>query len=81
MDMKCEEEFKVELVESTEEDDKKIDIHLEQLSTLDIQERNCYESIDVKSEMEMKEESYDFEEEETTNDKLFEKISTFYQNQ
>ncbi|RXG60099.1 hypothetical protein Avbf_16199, partial [Armadillidium vulgare] len=81
MDMKYEEEFNVELVESTEEDDKKIDIHLEQLSTLDIQERNCYESIDIKSEMEMKEESYDFEEEETTNDKLFEKISTFYQNQ
>ncbi|RXG52467.1 hypothetical protein Avbf_18996, partial [Armadillidium vulgare] len=79
MDVKYEEEFKVELVESTEEDDKKINIHLEQLSTLeDIQERNCYESIDMKSEMEIKEEPFDVEEEV---DKLLDKICTLDQNQ
>ncbi|RXG53800.1 hypothetical protein Avbf_16432, partial [Armadillidium vulgare] len=65
MDIKNEEEFKVELVENTEEDDKKINIHFEQLSTLDeIQERNCFGSIDIKSEIEIKEEPFDIEEEE-----------------
>ncbi|RXG67649.1 hypothetical protein Avbf_17500 [Armadillidium vulgare] len=73
MDMKCEEEFKVELVENTEEeDDKNIDIHLEQLLTFEeiqsdsvcLYERNWYESIDMKSEIEVKEESFDIEEEE-----------------
>ncbi|RXG73776.1 hypothetical protein Avbf_16476 [Armadillidium vulgare] len=60
MDMKREEEFKVELVENTEEEvDKKIDIPFEQLSTLEqIQERNCYGSIDMKSEIEVKEEPF-----------------------
>ncbi|RXG59663.1 hypothetical protein Avbf_16218, partial [Armadillidium vulgare] len=70
MDIKCEEEFKVELEESTEEDDKKINIHLEQLLTEEIQERNCYESIDLKSEIEVKEEPFDIGEEEAENDEL-----------
>ncbi|RXG73707.1 hypothetical protein Avbf_08508, partial [Armadillidium vulgare] len=71
MEVKREEEFKVEFVENTEEVDKKIDISLEQLSTLEqIQERNCYGSIDMKSEIEVKEEPFDFEEEEAENDEL-----------
>ncbi|RXG56608.1 hypothetical protein Avbf_14358, partial [Armadillidium vulgare] len=72
MEVKREEEFKVEFVENTEEEvDKKIDISLEQLSTLEqIQERNCYGSIHMKSEIEIKEESFDFEEEEAENDEL-----------
>ncbi|RXG54053.1 hypothetical protein Avbf_14121 [Armadillidium vulgare] len=63
MDMKCEEEIKVELEESTEEEDKKINIHLEQLLTEEIQERDCIESIDLKSEIEVKEEPFDIVEE------------------
>ncbi|RXG52231.1 hypothetical protein Avbf_14572 [Armadillidium vulgare] len=83
MDIKNEEEFKVELVENTKEDDKKINIHLEQLSTLeDNQERNCFGSIDMKKvEIEIKEEPFDIEEEEAANDELLDKISTLDQNQ
>ncbi|KAL7632210.1 UNVERIFIED_CONTAM: hypothetical protein RMT77_017478 [Armadillidium vulgare] len=83
MDMKCEEEFKVELVENTEEeDDKKINIHLEQLLTFEeIQERNWYESIDMKNEIEVKEEPFDIEEEEATNEKLLDQICGLDQNQ
>ncbi|RXG60100.1 hypothetical protein Avbf_16200 [Armadillidium vulgare] len=65
MDIKNEEEFKVELVESTEEDDKKINIHLEQLSTLE----------------EIQKSHLDIEEEEAANDELLDKISTLDQNQ
>ncbi|RXG56603.1 hypothetical protein Avbf_16066 [Armadillidium vulgare] len=65
MDMKCEAEMKVQLFESTEEDNKESNIHLEQLSTLEeIEERNCFGSIDVKHEIEVKEEAFDVEEEE-----------------
>ncbi|KAL7637019.1 UNVERIFIED_CONTAM: hypothetical protein RMT77_012777 [Armadillidium vulgare] len=67
MDIKLEEEFKVELAESSE-DVKKINIHLEQLATFEqIQERDCYESIDMKSEIEVKEEPFPIEEEEAAN--------------
>ncbi|KAL7632871.1 UNVERIFIED_CONTAM: hypothetical protein RMT77_016813 [Armadillidium vulgare] len=70
MDIKHEGKFKVECVENSE-DDKNINIHLEQLSALEqIQERNCYEFIDVKSEIEIKEEPFDVEEEETENEEL-----------
>ncbi|RXG70557.1 hypothetical protein Avbf_10471, partial [Armadillidium vulgare] len=62
MDIKNEEEFKVELVESTEEDDKN-NIHSEQLSTLE----------DIQP--------FDIEKEETTNEKVLDKISTLDQNQ
>ncbi|RXG69474.1 hypothetical protein Avbf_05699, partial [Armadillidium vulgare] len=81
MDMKCEEEIKVELEESTEEDDKKINIHLEQLLTEEIQERNCYESIDMKSEIEVKEEPLHIDEEKMANDELWDKIFQLDPNQ
>ncbi|KAB7495541.1 hypothetical protein Anas_13805 [Armadillidium nasatum] len=65
MDMNCESEIKVQLFESSEEDNKESNIHLEQLSTLEeIEERNCFGSIDVKNEIEVKEEPFDVEEEE-----------------
>ncbi|RXG68764.1 hypothetical protein Avbf_04005, partial [Armadillidium vulgare] len=70
MDIKCEEEIKVELEESIEEEDKKINIHLEQLSTEEIQERDCIGSIDLKSEIEVKEEPFDIVEEEVANNEL-----------
>ncbi|KAB7507105.1 hypothetical protein Anas_10270, partial [Armadillidium nasatum] len=64
MDMKCEEEVKAQLFESTEEDNKESNIRLEQLSTLEeIEERNYFGSIDVKNEIEVKEEPFDVEEE------------------
>ncbi|RXG70677.1 Palmitoleoyl-protein carboxylesterase NOTUM [Armadillidium vulgare] len=68
MDIKREEEFKVELAESSE-DVKKINIHLKQLAAFEqIQERNCYGSIDMKSEIEVKkEEPFPIEEEEAAN--------------
>ncbi|RXG67472.1 hypothetical protein Avbf_09031 [Armadillidium vulgare] len=44
----------------------------------EFKERNCYESIDMKSEMEIKEEPFDVEEEV---DKLLDKICTLDQNQ
>ncbi|KAL7637985.1 UNVERIFIED_CONTAM: hypothetical protein RMT77_011598 [Armadillidium vulgare] len=63
MDIKCEAEMKVQLFESTEEDNKESNIHLEQLSTLEeIEERNCFGSIDVKNDIEVKEEPFDEEE-------------------
>ncbi|RXG70374.1 hypothetical protein Avbf_09243, partial [Armadillidium vulgare] len=65
MDMKCEAEMKVQLFESTEEDNKESNIHLQQLSTLEeIEERNCFGSIDVKNDIEVKEEPFDGKEEE-----------------
>ncbi|KAB7498155.1 hypothetical protein Anas_14524 [Armadillidium nasatum] len=65
MDMKNESEIKVQLFESSEEDNKESKIHLEQLSTLEeIEERNYFGSIDVKNEIEVKEEPFDVEEEE-----------------
>ncbi|KAB7507106.1 hypothetical protein Anas_10271 [Armadillidium nasatum] len=65
MDMKCKEEVKAQLFESTEEDNKESNICLEQLSTLEeIEERNCFGSIDVKNEIEVKEEPFDVKEEE-----------------
>ncbi|RXG61781.1 hypothetical protein Avbf_14366 [Armadillidium vulgare] len=64
MDMKCEPEMKVKIFESTEGEDQ-TNTHLEQLSTLEeIEERNCFGSIDVKNEIEVKEEAFDVEEEE-----------------
>ncbi|RXG58884.1 hypothetical protein Avbf_12563, partial [Armadillidium vulgare] len=72
MDIKYEEEFKIELLESTEEEeeDKKINVHLEQLLVEEIQERDCIGSIDMKSEIEVKEEPFDIVEEEAANDEL-----------
>ncbi|KAB7503556.1 hypothetical protein Anas_12591 [Armadillidium nasatum] len=94
MDKKFEEEMKVKLFES-EEDNKESNIRLEQLSTLEeIEERNCFGSIDVKNEIEVKEEPFDGKEEEievkedpldfekdTTNDEPFDNICGMYQNQ
>ncbi|KAB7507495.1 hypothetical protein Anas_09009 [Armadillidium nasatum] len=56
--------IKVQLFESTKQDNKESNIHLKQLSTLEeIEERNCFGSIDVKNEIEVKEEQFDVEEE------------------
>ncbi|RXG69475.1 hypothetical protein Avbf_05700, partial [Armadillidium vulgare] len=82
MNIKCEEEFKVEPLESTDkEEDKKINIHIEQLLGEEIQEGNCYGSIDMKSEIEVKEEPLHIEEEDTANDELSDKICKLDQNQ
>ncbi|KAL7634673.1 UNVERIFIED_CONTAM: hypothetical protein RMT77_015050 [Armadillidium vulgare] len=95
MDMKCEPEMKVKIFESTEGEDQ-TNTHLEQLSTLEeIEERNCFGSIDVKNEIEvkeepcdvkeeeieLKEEPFDFEKEDTTNDETFDNICLMDQNQ
>ncbi|KAB7500678.1 hypothetical protein Anas_13252, partial [Armadillidium nasatum] len=65
MDMKCKAEIKVQLFESNKQDNKESNIHLEQLSTLEeIEERNCFGSIDVKNEIDVKEEPFDVKEEE-----------------
>ncbi|KAB7498664.1 hypothetical protein Anas_14423 [Armadillidium nasatum] len=62
MDMKHEAEIKVELVEDIE--DNTSNVYSEQLSTLEeIQERNSFEFIDVKSEIEVKKEPFDIEDE------------------
>ncbi|RXG60228.1 hypothetical protein Avbf_06499 [Armadillidium vulgare] len=59
MDMKQEAEFKVELVE-----DNTSNVYSEQLSILEeIQERNSFEFIEVKSEIEVKKEPFDIEDE------------------
>ncbi|KAL7634918.1 UNVERIFIED_CONTAM: hypothetical protein RMT77_015299 [Armadillidium vulgare] len=71
MDIKYEEEFKIELLESTEEEeDKKINVHLEQLLAEEIQERDCIGSIDMKSEIEVKQEHFAIGEEEAENEIL-----------
>ncbi|KAL7634839.1 UNVERIFIED_CONTAM: hypothetical protein RMT77_015216 [Armadillidium vulgare] len=44
-------------------------------------ERNCYGSIDVESEIDVKEEPFDIEEEEAANNELFDKIYELDQNQ
>ncbi|RXG71135.1 hypothetical protein Avbf_03423 [Armadillidium vulgare] len=70
MDMKSKVEIKEEVWESTQED-KLINSHLEKLSKLEeIQESNCYESTQMKSEIEVKEEHLATEEEETAYDEL-----------
>ncbi|KAL7634638.1 UNVERIFIED_CONTAM: hypothetical protein RMT77_015015 [Armadillidium vulgare] len=75
MDIKCEEEFKVELLEISEEDDK-INIHLEQCSALEqIEDKNYYGLIDMKGEIEVKD-PLAIEEEEAANDKLEEDDGT-----
>ncbi|RXG69512.1 hypothetical protein Avbf_08330 [Armadillidium vulgare] len=71
MNIKHEKEFNIEFVKCYEEDDDKTDIHLEQLSTFEqIQESNCFGSIDMKNEIEVKEEPFDIGEEEAENDEL-----------
>ncbi|RXG61437.1 hypothetical protein Avbf_19036 [Armadillidium vulgare] len=95
MDMRHEAEFKVELIEDTE--DSVNNVYSEQLSTLEeIQERNSFEYLDVKSEIEVKEEDplyieeeaegiehFDIEEEEETAkyELSHHKISRLDQNQ
>ncbi|RXG58039.1 hypothetical protein Avbf_10195 [Armadillidium vulgare] len=65
MDIKCEAEIKVQLFESTEEDNKESNIHLEQLSTLEEIEREIVlDPSNVKNEIEVKEEPFDGKEEE-----------------
>ncbi|RXG51309.1 hypothetical protein Avbf_13514 [Armadillidium vulgare] len=82
MDIKCEAEFKVELLESSEDDDQAISINSEQLSVLQqIQEGNCSEFIDVKSEIEIKFEPLDVKDENTANDEHFDNICELDQNQ
>ncbi|KAB7500318.1 hypothetical protein Anas_14507 [Armadillidium nasatum] len=95
MDMKCKAEIKVQLFESTKQDNKESNIHLEQLSTLEeIEERNCFGSIDVKNEIEVKEEPFDVKEEDIevkedpldfekdiTNEETFDNICGMDQNQ
>ncbi|KAL7634360.1 UNVERIFIED_CONTAM: hypothetical protein RMT77_014737 [Armadillidium vulgare] len=92
MDIKHEAEFKVELLENTE--DNTSNIYSEQLSTEKTQERNAFEYIDVKSEIEVKEEppsdieeeaeqkeALDIEEEEPKKYELSGKICGLDQNQ
>ncbi|RXG53306.1 hypothetical protein Avbf_16061, partial [Armadillidium vulgare] len=91
MEMRQEAKFKVELVEDTE--DNMSNVYSEQLSTLEeIQERNPFEYIDVKSEIEVKKEPSDIEdevkkenseteEEQTMKDELSDKICGSDQNQ
>ncbi|RXG67186.1 hypothetical protein Avbf_12854 [Armadillidium vulgare] len=63
MDMRHEDEFKVELIEDTE--DSVNNVYSEKLSMIEeIQERNSFEFIDVKSEIEVKKEPFDIEDEE-----------------
>ncbi|RXG64659.1 hypothetical protein Avbf_15808 [Armadillidium vulgare] len=65
MDLKCKAEIKVQLYDSSEEENKESNIHLEQFSTLEeIEERNCFGFIEVKNEIEVKEELIDVVEED-----------------
>ncbi|KAB7499697.1 hypothetical protein Anas_14330, partial [Armadillidium nasatum] len=80
MDIKNEVEVKVEVLDFTKEDET-TNVPLDQVSTLEeIKERN-YEFIDMKSEIDVKEEHLATEEENTSNDKLFDQNYLLDQNQ
>ncbi|KAL7638706.1 UNVERIFIED_CONTAM: hypothetical protein RMT77_010239 [Armadillidium vulgare] len=87
-------DIKVEVIDLTE--DKTTNVPLEQVSTFEeIKERNCYELINMKSEIEvkeehltteedvtsMKEEHLTTEEDVTSSDKLFDQNYSLDQNQ